>query len=201
MRWRWYYLVLLLVAILYALRTLDQFVCLSFSYKDFTRHRAGPQRRSMLRWVSLRLLKILQDPSTECTAIAAVADGSRCRMEVRSQPVLVAFVVFHWPARVWECFARLSKLSILHRPLSSGRTTSKSGSHQQQDHVDLRTAQMLLSTAPTFLVDRHGEVQYGQYHTTARVNTARYRRLAIWILYLVVQVVRRTAQLQRRTSS
>lgn len=34
----------------------------------------------------------------ECTAEATVADGSQCRIEACSWPVLVARVVFHWPA-------------------------------------------------------------------------------------------------------
>ena len=143
--------------------------------------------------------EILQDPSMECTAIAAVADGSRCRMEVRSQPVLVAYVVFHWPARVLLVFCEAEQAlhstqtpRILHEQHPKARATNS--------RITLISAQRKCcwSTTHTFLVDRHGEVPY----TTARVNTARYRRLAIWILYLVVQVVvRRTAQLQRRTSS
>jgi hypothetical protein len=44
-------------------------------------------------------IEILHDPSVEGTAIAAVADGSRCRIEVCPQPVHVAHIVFHWPAR------------------------------------------------------------------------------------------------------
>jgi hypothetical protein len=49
----------------------------------------------------IEVIEILHDPSVEGTAIVAVADGSRCRIEVCPRPVHVACVVFHWPARVF----------------------------------------------------------------------------------------------------
>ena len=104
--------------------------------------------------------------------MAAVADGSRCRMEACPRPVIVARVAFYWPARDFGMLCEAEQaFSIIHVVSSRARTTFESESHQQKDQVCLRTAQMLLLERRTHLFDRvEGKVPNTDLYGTGRCS-------------------------------
>jgi hypothetical protein len=64
-------------------------------------------------------------------------------MSVRGQ-CLWLLVVFHWPARILVCLARLSRSPFYMGTRVLRTYNVESESHQQKDHFHLRTAQLLL---------------------------------------------------------